>query len=97
MFTYRDYTERKELTRSFPVKSSGLYVDQSLSMNVVVGWLQLFEVNYETAVTLGDKVLYLGKDDEYDRLVEIVKNHQYDLGLDKDANLYLIFEAEIIE
>ena len=85
------------MTRTFPIDIPGLDVDDSLCIKVLMGWDQLFEVDYEAAVIFGEKVLYLGKSEEYGNLLEMVKKGKYSLGLDEKANFYLLREAEIIE
>ena len=90
--------EKPGTARAFPVNISGLDVDESLQLKVIQVWNHMFEHDEDiSAVLMGEKVLYQGKLNEYDRLVQRIGDRQYELGLDEKANLYLMFEAEIVE
>jgi hypothetical protein len=94
------FKEKPGTAEEFELNVPGLEVDESLRLRVIQVWNHMFEHDEDiSAVLLGDKVLYSGKLNQYDDLVERISNNEYELGLNKKGNLYLtlVLEGEIVE
>jgi hypothetical protein len=90
--------EKPGTAEEFEVNIPGLDVDESLKIRVVKIWNHMFEHDVDiSAVIMGDQLLCKGKMSHYDNLVKKIDDNKYELGLDKNANFYLIFEGEIVE
>ncbi len=106
-FDYNFYTnnfgsqylrEKPGTSKEFQLNVPGLDIDESLQLRVVQIWNFMFEHDEDiSAIFLGNKVLYKGNLSEYDGLIRKIDNLEYELGLDENADFYMIYEAEIIQ
>ena len=89
MFSQPYLTPRE--AQSFPIRLPGIIIDDSLELKVIKAGDDLFEVEYETIVALGENVLYRGSPKEYEDILEKITEKRFRYRLDQKGELGLVF------